>query len=143
MNILIIICSGILGTTVMTSFSQVLGLFSKYRFNEVHLLNMFVNRSKYSTSDIGKNYILGWIIHYLIGICMAAALYCYYSFVLHSNIVWTGIILGFILGIIGIAGWSLLIGFYSNAPKVEWKYFFYPTCCGAHILCSVDFMGIS
>lgn len=68
MNILIIICSGILGTTVMTSFSQVLGLFSKYRFNEVHLLNMFVNRSKYSTSDIDKNYILGWIIHYLIGI---------------------------------------------------------------------------
>ena len=124
MAIFIIFISGIIGTAVMTGFSHVMELITGHKFNEAHLLNGLIDRSNFSTSKIEGNHFLGWVIHFIIGVCMAAALYCYYFYLADNVLIWTGIFLGFILGIIGITGWSMLINVHSNPPKITWKFFF-------------------
>ncbi|SIQ90584.1 DUF6789 family protein [Maribacter ulvicola] len=124
MTIFTIFISGIIGTTVMTGFSHLVELITALKFNEAHLLNSFIDRSKSSTSNIARNHYLGWLIHFSIGICMAAVLYCCYFYMIDSVLVWSGVFLGFVLGVIGVAGWSMMISVHSNPPKIEWNYFF-------------------
>ena len=124
MAILAIFISGILGTAVMTGFSHIVELFTDHKFNEAHLLNEFINRSKTTTSKIGKNHYLGWLLHFMIGVCMAGFLYCYYFYMADNVLIWTGVFLGFILGIVGVAGWSIIISAHSDPPEIKWKLFF-------------------
>ncbi|VXB24263.1 hypothetical protein [Maribacter litoralis] len=124
MEILAIFFSGILGTAIMTGFSHVVESVTGHKFNEAHLLNGLISNLKSVNSSIGDNHYLGWIIHFVIGICMAAILYCYYVYIAGDILVWTGLFLGFILGIIGVAGWSMMISFHKDPPKINWTYFF-------------------
>ncbi|WP_339840195.1 hypothetical protein [uncultured Maribacter sp.] len=124
MVILVILSSGVLGTTLMTLFSHILELLTHHKFNEAHLLNELISRSKSISFNVGQNHYYGWIIHYAIGVCMAAGLFCYYFYMADRIGIWVGSLLGFVLGIIGIVGWSLIINFHSNPPCTKWKYFF-------------------
>mgnify|MGYP001108782294 CR=1 FL=1 len=124
MIVIEIFFAGILGTSVMTLFSHLLEMMTSYKFNEAHLLNELIHRSKPTTLTIGKNHFYGWVVHYAIGFGMAVGLYGYYSFTVYEVTTWRGALLGFILGIIGIAGWSLLIHLHSNPPKIKWNIFF-------------------
>jgi len=124
MVILAIFFSGILGTIVMTGFSHVVESLTGHKFNEAHLLNGLIKRLRSTSTSIGDNHYLGWIIHFAIGISMAAILYSYYFYLADGIFIWTGLFLGFILGIIGIAGWSLMISYHDNPPKIDWMYFF-------------------
>ena len=124
MEIFAIFFSSILGTAIMTGFSHVVESLTDNKFNEAHLLNGLISNLKSVNSSIGDNHYLGWIIHFAIGIGMAAILYCYYFYIVDDISLWTGLFLGFILGIIGVAGWSLMISYHDNPPKIEWKHFF-------------------
>jgi len=124
MEILAIIISSILGTAIMTGFSQVVESLTDNKFNEAHLLNRFLNYLNFTTKKIGDNYYLGWIIHFAIGVTMATILYCYYFYLSEGVFIWTGLFLGFILGIIGVAGWLILVSYHKNPPKINWRFFF-------------------
>ena len=136
MEILAIFFSGILGTVVMTGFSHVVESLTDHKFNEAHLLNGLIKRLRSTAPNIGDNHYLGWVIHFAIGISMAAILYCYYIYLADSISIWTGLFLGFILGIIGIAGWYLIISYHDNPPKIDWKFFFIQLVV-AHIIFGV------
>lgn len=124
MEVLKIFFSGILGTLMMTVFSHILELLTGSKFNEAHLLNGLLDRSKFSNSNIQKNNFLGWILHFTIGICMAAMLYFYYMYISNYISLWLGIVLGFVLGIIGIAGWLIMKNCHSKPPEINWYSFF-------------------
>ena len=121
---LTIFCAGILGTTIMTGFSHVVELLSGHKFNEAHLLNQLIGLSKTMKDYVDNNYYLGWLIHFLIGISMAAIMYAYYFHFSKDIVIWTGLIFGLALGVIGVAGWSMIISNHSNPPKINWTYFF-------------------
>jgi len=124
MAVLIIFFAGILGTSMMTVFSHMLELVTKEKLNEAHLLNGLIDKAKPTNYEVNKNHYFGWVIHYAIGLCMASGLYAYYFYIAQEINIWKGIILGFILGVIGIAGWSLMIGIHANPPKINWNFFF-------------------
>lgn len=124
MKLLIIFCAGILGTTIMTGFSHVVELLSGNKFNEAHLLNQLIDLSKIFKRNVKHNYFLGWLIHFGIGISMAAIIYVFYSCIHYSDVIWTGLIFGFILGIVGVGGWSMIISSHNDPPKINWTYFF-------------------
>ena len=136
MIVIEIIFAGILGTSVMTLFSHLLEMITSYKFNEAHLLNELIHRSKPTANTISKNHFYGWVIHYVIGFGMAAGLYGYYLYKVNEITISRGAFLGFILGIIGIAGWSLLIHLHSNPPKIKWNIFFIQLM-GAHVIFGV------
>ena len=91
----------------MTGFSHVVELLSGHKFNEAHLLNQLIGLSKTMKDYVDNNYYLGWLIHFLIGISMAAIMYAYYFHFSKDIVIWTGLIFGLALGVIGVAGWSM------------------------------------
>lgn len=135
MNVLSVALAGILGTFIMTGFSHIMELISGEKCNEAQLINLLLSRSKNSTiSD--KNHYLGWVIHFIIGILMAIGVWMYYQNITGIPHAFYGAGVGFILGIIGVIGWSIILSVHPNPPKNNWVLYFLQLIT-AHIIFGV------
>jgi hypothetical protein len=123
MNVLLILPATIAGTTLMTGFSYLMGDAFRKLFKEPVLLNNVIRKSKIELNP-GYSGILGWFIHYLIGL----------TFIIAYDLIWrytsielswlSGAILGAISGIIGILGWMILFRLPSEDPPVHYSAYY-------------------
>lgn len=120
---LAILIAGISATTLMTLFSQLVSKYRGIEFNEADLLAKFINRTKYFPIAPKLNLILGWSIHYLIGIVLAACMYFIYCYFNMNITILNGGLIGLIAGFIGAMGWIGLFAFHWNPPHTELKEF--------------------
>lgn len=133
MDILLIILSGFVATSLMTMFSYIVAEVKKSQFREPQLLNILITLAPLIHIKVSIRNILGWIIHYIIG----------WIFVVCFDFIWrysgvdpslaSGAYLGFIAGIIGVSGWKIFFILSPNPPGIEFKNF-YLQLIVAHII---------
>lgn len=109
MNILYILIAGISATSLMTLFSYIVSYINRSEFKEPELLNASLSSSKIFPIKVAKNKLAGWAIHYFIGLLFVAGFNLIWKFTPLSPSVFTGIVLGFIAGTIGIPGWTVFL----------------------------------
>ncbi len=122
-TIIQIVLAALIGTSVMTLFSYSLAYILDRQFKEPRLLNKLLDRSKFGE---GKHIspVFGWFIHYGIGFLFAVAYHYIWKFTFVEPAVLSGSILGFCSGLIGIAGWSLLIKMHSDPPSIDFSKYY-------------------
>ncbi|MGY8914849.1 MAG: hypothetical protein ACKVJF_07165 [Flavobacteriales bacterium] len=120
---LIILVAAITATSTMTLFSQLVSKFRNNEFNEAKLLSKFIVRTKSIPKLHKYNTFWGWIIHYAIGVMIAAAMYfVFWNFNLDTTAIYGGLF-GLIAGFMGAIGWLGLFTFHSNPPHTDVKEF--------------------
>ena len=113
--------AAVVGTTLMTLFSKICGrLFSK-EFSEPKFLDAIFRPASTGTK---KNNALGWVVHYLIGMLFAWAIYMGIQIFAATYSYWYGILLGGFLGLVGVLGWTVLLIFIKKPPQLEVPAFF-------------------
>lgn len=133
MDILEIFCSGIVATTLMTSFSYIVAAVRKSQFREPELLNILLCRSKNYPKYPGRNNFIGWVIHYLIGWIFVFVMALLFTYTKQEPILEVGAYLGFIAGIIGISGWRIFFYLSNDPPEIEFDLFYFQLII-AHII---------
>lgn len=108
-NLLNILVISFGATTLMTSFSYMASFLANRNFREPQLLNMVLNNSRFFPFSVKKKSIVGWILHYLIGI-----LFTFSAFIILFFTDWAadnsfGILFGAAAGITGIIWWSITL----------------------------------
>jgi hypothetical protein len=100
-----ILISCFASTTVMTGFSGLVSQIVHQDYIEPHLLNKIFGAQR---NHMTPHPLVGWAVHVAIG-CLFVILYhllWYFNLVGHS---WaSGLMLGFITGLIGTAGWRVM-----------------------------------
>ena len=128
-----ILLAGLVGTTLMTAFSYLVGQLCDAELGEPKLLNKFLDRSKRLDIEVAEDSIWGWIFHYLTGFLFAGAMAAYFCSTENHPTWWLAIVLGCILGLFGVLGWLTMIRFHSAPPKIELQLFLIQLV-GAHII---------
>jgi hypothetical protein len=116
------IVSGIAGVVVMTLFSGLVSLFSRYDFTEHNVLAKLLNRLKLNKRT---SYILGWKGHLLAGIG-----YSYLNKLLvEKKIIKPKVMpasgVGLLEGLIGIGIWNTVFKLHPKPPKINLNKYFY------------------
>ncbi|QYA24538.1 hypothetical protein G3I01_03115 [Gramella sp. MT6] len=133
MELLKVILAGILGTILMTGFSYVLARLKDQEFREPRLLNMILRRSTYDKVNPSNNSILGWVVHFSIGIILMTLFYIIHL-IFSFSISFTSILVyGVFAGILSILSWHLMFVISPNSENVQLKEF-YVQILIAHIL---------
>ncbi|KAF2517148.1 hypothetical protein [Flavobacterium foetidum] len=118
--ILQIFAAAFAATTVMTMFSYAVSKSAREIYKEPVLL-AYVLKSVQLKSATMVHFIMGWILHYLIGLGFVVA----YHILWQHNIVafnWIGAyLLGAISGVIGIIGWVILFSLQKQQPNIDFK----------------------
>ncbi|TQD39408.1 hypothetical protein [Haloflavibacter putidus] len=130
-----IILGSICATTIMTVFSYIYEEMNKGMFKEPQLLNFLVRNSSLSFFP-RRSHILGWGLHYSIGLVFAIGfeLLLFYQIINFS--VGRALIFGFVIGIIGIIGWNIMFRL-SKKPEAFNSIPFYRHILIAHLLFGV------
>jgi len=119
-----VISIGLLATLTMTAFSYGVSYFIHSNMKEPQLINLFIRRIPSQPFKIGKEHVLGWVIHVLIGIFLVVVFnFCRHFFDIPITLV-SGIIFGFIAGIIGACFWQLGFSIHPHPPDVERKKYY-------------------
>ncbi|PVW16257.1 hypothetical protein [Marixanthomonas spongiae] len=63
-----VISIGVLATLTMTAFSYGISYFTRNNLKEPQLLNLFIENIPAQPMKMGKEHVVGWVIHVLIGI---------------------------------------------------------------------------
>lgn len=113
--------AAVVGTTLMTLFSKLCGLVFSKEFSEPKFLDAILRPSSTGTKT---NNLLGWAVHYLIGVLFAWAIYIFIENFAATYSYWHGILLGGFLGLVGILGWTVLLKFIKKPPQLELPAFF-------------------
>ncbi len=119
MLILIIFISGIVGTVLMSLFNHLMSIIRKRPFMPPHLLNQLMRRKKGIPSSIKEKSYPGWVIHFAIGVVFA--FFYYFAKLLldfHPGFI-SGLVAGFIFGLIGILGWYLMFKTHADPPDIH------------------------
>ena len=127
-----ILSATIIGTSLMTLFSYFAANQWKSPFREPALLNKLLYRSpfyKWKTLPV----LPGWFFHYFIGLMFVVAYHLLWTNTSISPTVINGLILGFISGFIGIAGWILMFSIHPDPPFVNSRKY-YPHLLAAHVI---------
>ena len=135
MELSIIVIAGLMGTSFMTIFSQILGKVMGQNFNEAELINKLLNRR-------GRTYhYLGWYIHYAIGFIFAAGLRALYLLTEFERYIIIGIPIGLGLGAFGGMCWYIFFFKKTETPNLEFKNFFGQLLI-AHVIFTVVVLSI-
>ncbi|PTX44671.1 hypothetical protein C8P64_0653 [Christiangramia gaetbulicola] len=133
MELLKVILAGILGTILMTGFSYMLARLKNQEFREPRLLNMILRRSTYDKVNPSNNSILGWVVHFSIGIILMTLFYIIHL-IFSFNITITSIFFyGIFAGILSILSWHLMFIISPNSENVLLREF-YIQILVAHVL---------
>lgn len=130
---MVIFFSSIIATIMMTAFSYLYSEIKDKKFKEPQLINILIDRLPNMKMTIGKHHWLGWFLHFLIGLIFTALFFLIWNFT-KISITWeSGIILGFLAGVIGVLGWRITFSIHPNPPNIQFSKF-YIQLIVAHIL---------
>ncbi|KUJ61208.1 hypothetical protein AR687_13525 [Flavobacteriaceae bacterium CRH] len=133
--ILQIITSSVAATSVMTLFSYAVSASAREIYKEPLLLSYVLASLKLEISQNVKN-ILGWVLHYLIGLGFVI-IYHFLWFNEFLEISWSvSVLLGVFSGIIGILTWILLFEIIPQKPNIDFKGYYIQLFI-AHIIFSI------
>jgi hypothetical protein len=139
MEIILVLFSAIVATTAMTIFSYVYSTVANKSFREPELLNMLIGRWSSASGTISKTSFIGWIIHYLVGIVFTAVFYVLWEvFGFEANLL-SGVILGFLAGVVGAVGWQFTFWIHPNPPALSFKQYYFHLIL-AHIVFGIGAM---
>lgn len=133
MEVLLIVVSGFIATSLMTLFSYLISNIKGRQFREPELLNILISRSTLFPWKIKKDSWVGWAIHYSIGWFFVICFYLIWKYTKMEPSVATGALFGFLAGIIGISGWKIFFLLHHDPPEIDFKNF-YIQLIVAHII---------
>lgn len=119
-----IITAGILATLGMTAFSYLVSFFSKSKFEEPQLLNILIRRYHKTTTAICREHIIGWTIHFLIGMLFVGVFKILQDLSVVALTIESGVIFGFSGGILGVVFWWFLLSVHPNPPQINKTVYF-------------------
>lgn len=131
----------IVATLAMTFFSYALSYFTKSKFEEPQLLNLLVTRHKQLKNLTSREHVIGWALHFGIGLVFVILFYVVYKIFDLSITYKFGALFGFIAGIIGVLGWQILLYIHPNPPDFNRKLFFIQLVI-AHIIFGLTIITI-
>ncbi len=133
MELLKVILAGILGTFLMTGFSYFIARVKDQQFKEPKLLNMILRRSTYDKVNPSNNSIIGWVVHFSIGIILMTLFYIvHFTFSFNINII-SILLYGIFAGILSILSWHLMFIISPNSENILLREF-YIQILVAHVL---------
>ena len=115
----VIISTGILATLTMTAFSYGLSFFTHTNLREPQLINLLIKKLPFQPLKIGREHVLGWVIHILIGIFFVLFFKLGIHLLHFSTTPITGVLFGLCIGVLGIVGWEIGFSFHPNPPKIN------------------------
>jgi len=126
--------ASLVGTTLMTIFSMVLGILMSKEFSEPKLLQvMFRPKNK----NLRRKNEIGWITHYLMGVFFAWSIWFCTDLIGGEYTYLNALFLGVLLGLLGVVGWLLLFKFRKKPPQLDIPAFLVQLVF-AHIVFSVS-----
>jgi hypothetical protein len=118
METLLLLTATFLATSAMTAFSYMVSESFRDLYKEPVLLEYVMSGLKLKLRNTQKA-ILGWCIHYLIGLLFVLG-YFILMWLGYIEINWlSGLAFGIIIGIIGILGWKIMFGVSGRMPIVS------------------------
>ncbi|HKJ49651.1 MAG TPA: hypothetical protein VJ973_11205 [Christiangramia sp.] len=132
MELLKVIIAAILGTVLMTTFSYVISRIKSQQFKEPKLLNMILRRSTYEMNP-SNNSILGWVVHFSIGVILMTLFYIFHLTFSFSISLVSILIYGISAGILSIISWHLMFMLRLNTPDIALKEYYIQLLI-AHVL---------
>ncbi len=140
-SILQIISVGIVATIAMTLFSYIFSYLANDNYKELQLLNYLIEALPSVKIAICREHILGWTIHFSIGILFVAI---YSLLQIYTEIdfsILSGSIFGFVAGLVGIGGWSMGFVLHPFPPKIN-KLLFFIQLLFAHLVFGFTMGGL-
>jgi hypothetical protein len=128
-----ILFDAIIATSLMTMFSYIFSILRKKQFKEPELLNDLLRRINLIKGPNIKKHATGWIIHYTVGWIFVTVYYLLFKNFQINPTLWVYTALGFICGIVGIAGWKVTFAIHPNPPDIHFSEF-YLHLLAAHIV---------
>ena len=123
MEILTIIIATLVGTTLMTAFSYLMSGAYRKTFKEPVLLNYVIQLCGITLNDRNRS-VVGWLIHYLLGLTFVIAYHFIWKYGLLDMSWQSTLILGAVSGIIGIIGWVIIFSLPSKEPRVAFTSYY-------------------
>lgn len=137
MDITLVLIPALVATSAMTAFSYIFSAIVKKQFREPELLNTLLMRWSNRFEQLTKGSVVGWVIHYLVGIFFMLVFHLLWEGLEIEATVLSGIILGFAAGILGVIGWNITFWIHPNPPKLDFKQYY------VHLIASHVVFGIS
>jgi hypothetical protein len=109
----------LVGTSLMTAFSYYISQHEKDQFREPVLLNI-LSRRLMNTNQGNYTGAFGWLAHYGVGALFVSA----YDKIWKQSgrpTLWSGLLLGAISGVVGIATWKLVFKLHPSPPTIDFK----------------------
>lgn len=128
-----LIITTFLATSVMSGFSYLMAALTGKQFKEPQLLNALVRNSKHLPLWPQQQSVLGWVLHYSIGVLFILLLFLPWLFGFWPAGWVAGGVMGLFLGGLGILGWHGMFLLHSNPPGVHLRHF-YLQLIVAHVL---------
>ncbi|MBT8319589.1 MAG: hypothetical protein KJP01_05610 [Gramella sp.] len=133
MELLKVIIAGIVGTLLMTTFSYALSKLKSKQFREPKLLNMILRRSTSDRMNPSNNSVIGWVVHFSIGIILMTLFYMIHLIFAFSITFISIFFYGILAGSLSILSWYLMFSISPNPPEISVKEF-YVQLLIAHLL---------
>jgi hypothetical protein len=111
------------GTSVMTAFSYLITNEKNREFREPVLLGILLKKVIPSMSKKNST-IGGWLIHYGVGFLFAAAYHQLWKRTKFNPTAFSGLMLGGINGVIGVAAWRATFKLHPDPPKILYKNYY-------------------
>tara|TARA_A100000171_G_scaffold53080_1_gene76413 strand:- start:1066 stop:1500 length:435 start_codon:yes stop_codon:yes gene_type:complete len=131
----------LVATLAMTLFSYALSYLTKSKFEEPQLLNLLVSRHKRLKYLTSREHIIGWALHFGIGLVFVILFYVVHKLFDVSITYSFGAFFGFIAGIAGVLGWQILLYIHPDPPDFNRKLFFIQLII-AHIIFGLTIITI-
>lgn len=120
MVIAAILLATLAATSSMTAFSYLVSEAYRKLYKEPVLLQFLMTRFHFNLSPREKT-IVGWIIHYTIGLLFVIAWYVLWNYGLFELTWLSGLIYGCVIGLIGIGGWVFMFMLADYHPQIDFK----------------------
>ena len=137
---IVLLLVALLSTTTMTLFSYLISASFRDLYKEPVLLEYVMSELKMKIS-YAKMEILGWALHYLIGLVFILA-YIIPVWLGYYAINWiTGILFGCIIGLLGVLSWKMLFKLTKKTP-IAHPLIYYIQLFFAHIIFGLSTVAI-
>ena len=124
MELLQVIIAGVSGTVLMTVFSYFLSRIRTRQFKEPKLLNMILRRSTHEHMNPSNNSILGWVVHFSIGIILMTLFYLFHLIFSFKISLISILLFGLFTGGMAILSWHLMFYISPRPPDVDLNEFY-------------------
>ncbi|UAB85616.1 hypothetical protein INR75_06270 [Zunongwangia sp. SCSIO 43204] len=121
----VLVLISIIATSCMTLFSYASSSLKKQKFQEPHLINAILNDSSIIPHPLSKNHVLGWLIHYTIGLIFTMFFYFLYKINWLELDALPTFFFGIGIGIVGIIGWKIMFIIPKTPQKIFLRRFYF------------------